>query len=281
MQKRLVALGLVVSCGFTFFFQQGYRQLTGILAHREPAYQYLTGFFQVAIASAILQPGDADDPRVAEAVVAQSRSSLPFTVDRRADQIWSPEGLVQRLQKAFHGDDRAAEQAAHHLASAAIRRDPLGFLRLGMHNYLDLWRRLRGLRWILDYENGSLPPRILAPFEAAAIASAFHTDVSNQGALHTLTRRYHIRARAWYLFLLAVPVLTGLAFCWGPANRKGMALLFGWTILLLGAAYFGGAEPVYRYLHPFSFPGLAACAVLGEKLTSRYRPRAADNASTR
>jgi hypothetical protein len=67
--------------------------------------------------------------------------------------------------------------------------------------------------------------------------------------------------------------LAGLALWLSPANPKGVALLFVWSCLLLGATCFGAPETPYRYLHPFSFMGLAATAVLFDKLAGfSFRP---------
>jgi hypothetical protein len=99
--------------------------------------------------------------------------------------------------------------------------------------------------------------------------SVFGVDVSNQHTLLTLSRRYHIRARYWAVFLLASPFLAGLVLWLGPPDPKGMALLLCWNCLLLIATCFGGVGSAYRFLHPFSFLGLAAAAVLCELLVSR------------
>lgn len=292
-QPGLLALALVVSCGSTALFQQGYRHLTGWLAGREPAYHYVTGFFLLAAVAPIVEPGDSPDVRIARAVAAQNRSDLPlFDPDMRARQLWQPGGLVAKLKAIFAAEaappvdrsltglrpmrvwslsEQEADHAAQQLARAAIQRNPLGFLGLGLHNYLGYWRSIPSLRWLLPWESGSQqPPRPVNEIEAKVIASVFDVDVSNQHTLNTPSRRYRILGRSWCVFLLLAPFLTGLAWWLAPANRPGLVLLFLWNCLLLMATCLGGVEPAYRYLHPFSFTGLAAVAALAEMLVVKH-----------
>jgi hypothetical protein len=275
MRPRPLTLALLVSCGSMMFFQMGYRHLTGWLAGREPAYHYMTGSFLLATVAPIVESKDSGDVRVAEAVVAQNKSSLPlFDPAIRPRQLWDAEGLVHRLTAAFKGDQRAADQAAQRLAGAAILRNPLGFLRLGFNNYLAYWSNIPILRYILPWEIGSRePPPVVDAPDARVILSVFGAEVSKQCTLNTPSRRYHILAGGWFVFLLASPFLAGLALWLNPANPKGVALLFIWSCLLLAATCFGAVESPYRFLHPFSFTSLAATAVLFDKLAGfSFRP---------
>lgn len=285
-RARLLALALVASCGSTALFQQGYRYLTGWLAAREPAYHFKTGLFLLATVAPLVKSADIGDVRVAGAVAAQNRSAFPLSnPDNRSHQLWDREGLVAKLKTSFAVEaahaarrdrialqpiglfyEQEADQAARHLAYAAILRDPLGFLRLGFHSYLSYWRGIGDLWWKLPSEDGALPPPTVAAREARVISSVFGADVSNQQTLNTPSRRYHVFARNWCVFLLASPLLAGLAWWLTSANSKGLALLFVWNCLLLAATCLGSQELDYRYLHPFSFTGLAATAILFEKL---------------
>jgi polyferredoxin len=96
------------------------------------------------------------------------------------------------------------------------------------------------------------------------ISAVFGADVSHQSALQTPSRRYHWMARHWNLFLLASPFL-GLLTLWSKAvNFRAAVALFVWSVLVMTATSLGSSEVVYRYLHPFSFTGLAAAAALVE-----------------
>jgi hypothetical protein len=272
-----LALALAVSCCSTLIFHLGFTHLTGWLGSREPAYNFTTGFFQVGVVAPIIKPEDSSDPRVVRAIVQQNESPLPLAnAELRSGQVWSPEGFVARLTSAFGGNVRVANQAAQTLASAAIRRDPLGFLNLGVRNYLGYWIGLLSLRQSLPWENGSPPKSEVEPFDVRAIRTAFGVDVSNQYLLQTPSRRFHIWGRAWYVFLLASPFLSAIALWLSWRRQKEasptLALFFLWSCSLLIATCLGAGEVVYRYLHPFSFTGLAAAAFLAEAFCRRLSP---------
>lgn len=263
---RLLALALVVSCGSALLFQEGYRHLTGLIAGRDPAYHYTTGFFLLATVAPLVEPGDSSDAGIAGAVAAQNKSGLPlFDPDLRSHQLWNADGLVARIKGIFGGDERQADQAAQTLARTAIERNPLGFLRLALHSYLTYWRGIPSLRDTLPEEDGAKRPATASLRIARVVSSVFGADISNLHALNTPSRRYHLLGREWYLFLLASPFLGLLAWWLSPANPKGVALLFVWSCFLLTATCLGAVQPAYRFLHPLSFTGLAATAVLFER----------------
>ena len=284
-RPRLLALGLLVSCGSAAICHLGYQHLTGWLAGREPAYLYEPGLLQLGTVASIVEPRDTDDPRVAAAIQAQKTSSIRLSdPDVRYRQLWDPQGLVPKLKTIFgdqadsypasrrgfrstRRDDpyyRLADQAAQRVARAAILRNPLGFLSLGIHNYLGYWRHIQYWKGFLAMEDGQWPEPQVSAYAARVILSAFGADVSNEHLLNTPSRRYHVFARGWQVFLLAAPFLTGLAWWLSPPNSKGVAFLFFWNCLLMAATCFGAVQDAYRFLHPFSFTGLAATAILLE-----------------
>ena len=269
--RRLLALALAVSCASTALCHWGYRQLTGTLAGREPAYHYLTGFFLAAAVAPLIGASDIDDPRVAKAVAEQNQSPLPLSdPDIRSEQIFGSQGFTARLVSKFNGDGSAANQAATHLARRAIRQDPFGFVRLGLRTYFKYWQGIPNLRSILPWENGSARNEVEdAGFEA--IRAGFGVDVSQSYMLRTPSRRYHILGRYWCVFLLLSPYLAGLAAWLSRDSRRAVGFLFAWSSLLLASTCLGAVEHCYRFLHPFSFTGIAAVAVLAELKMFRNR----------
>ena len=101
--------------------------------------------------------------------------------------------------------------------------------------------------------------------------AVFGVDVSNQNTWWTPSRRYHNLGKYWYVFLLASPFLAGFAMWLSPANRPAVAVLLLWTCLSLTAMCFGAVESPYRFLHSFSFTGLAAAAVLCETFAGHFK----------
>jgi len=260
-----LTLALTISLGSALLLQRAYWQFT----EPNPRQSNWAGFFLLANASPLVEPRDSPDERVAAAIVAQSRSRLPLVADLRTNQVWEPDGLGARIRKLFGDDDRKADAVAKQLAVAAIRRNPVGYLRLGIHNYLNYWRGIPQLPQTLRSENGLQHPEAITAGAAQMIASAFWEDVSDQASWLTASRRYHIAARVWCVFLLASPFLLGPALLVRPANRKFVALLLAWDCLLLISTCLGGDESAYRYLHPFSFTGLAAAAIVCDLLVHR------------
>lgn len=258
--KRLpaLALALAVSCGSALLSHWGYQYLTGWLAGRGPAYNYQMGEFLLATVTPIVKPGDSPDSRVAEAVVAQSKSAMPLVPEFRSRQLWQPDGLVARLRSIFLGDERLTDESANKLAWGAIRRNPLAFAGLGLHTYFEFWTDIPELQTILESEDGAVPPHAMDGHHIGVFAE----DVSKQDHVFTPSRKYHVWARYWYVFLLLSPFLNGIAWLRSP-EEKALAVLFWWSLLLLGASCFG-VEAAYRFLQPFSFTGLAATAVLIE-----------------
>jgi hypothetical protein len=245
-------------------------ELTGSLAKREPAYHYVTGFFMLAAAAPIVEAEDALDPRVMQAVIEQNQGALPLSSTDRSLQLWNPRGLVERLKNTFHGESGEADRAAQGLARKAIFRNPWGFVKLGIGAYLDYWRRLPDLRGILASENGSGAGTIVLPYDADIVRRAFGRDVSHDNELETPSRRYHILGRGWYVFLLASPALAVIALWMSRKNHtfRTQAFFFLWSCSLLAVTCLG-SDDSYRYLHPFSFTGVIAAALLVEIVTSR------------
>ncbi len=272
---RHAVLALAVSCGATLLFHAGYQRLTGYLGGREPGYHYSSGFFLAAAVAPILRPRDADDARAAAVIREQNVGAMPLAnAGNRGEQLWRTGGLVDRLRIAFDGDERAADHAAQAMARRAILRNPAGFLKLGAITYAGYWKGYSSLPWTLAIEHGVAADAQLSSFDQAVIRTHFDLDVSQHHTLQTPSRRYHRLAGHWCYFLLVSP-LAGLLALWlsPPAQRPGARLLAGSSCLLLLATCLGATDSVFRYLHPLSFTGLAAMAMLWEEALRARSPR--------
>jgi hypothetical protein len=133
----VAGLHLLVSLCLLFGLQWGYRQLNGRLSQRPPAYLHADGFFKLGAWAPLLKAEDAPS-EVARAVLEEP-SPYPLADRRlRRSQLWSPDGLVERLKRRV-GDSLLADELAGEMAQRAARRDPLGVLRLVTKTYLDFW----------------------------------------------------------------------------------------------------------------------------------------------
>jgi hypothetical protein len=274
-QLRATVLGTFVACAATLLFHNAYRFLTGYLAGREPAYHYRSGIFLVAATAPIVKPTDTDDSRIAAILMEQEAGEIKLSNhSQRWKQHWAPGGLIDRLTAALDGDVDAVDRVAGGLARRAILRDPVGFLGLGLRTYAGYWKRLFRAKHALELDHGIGPEPQVLPWDAQAILSVFHLDARPSHKLHTLSRRYHVFAYPWTLFLLLAPFLSLAAARLAPADlRVSAGLLAGWNWLVMAVLCLAAEESLFRYLHPFSFTGLAAAALMTEAWRSGMRTR--------
>jgi hypothetical protein len=249
----------------------GYTRVVGARSHRPPAYQYEDGFFLAAAWSPLLKPEDADEPRAAR-VVEQMSDGGPYPLSDRSvreNQRWEEGGLVDRLQRAY-GDSLAANHAAKRMCLRALRRDPLGVVRLTWQTYADYWRsssdRIHAQLIVDQGADHPLPPSFVRELETKFGLRA----AENSHAIMTPGRRYYLAGKSWYYFLLTSPLagLFSVLLC-RPASRTGAAFVFFFSTFLLVTTCMTSASIVFRYLHPFSFTGLMALGVIADSVWRR------------
>ena len=262
---RRVALALVVSCGSTLSLQAGYRDLTGHLARREPGYHYWTGCFLLASVSPLVEPTDSNDPRLVSVIAESKQSRYPLEFHFRVFQLWSAGGLIDRLKTALQGDDRLTNSAAEAIARNAIRRNPAGFLRLGLRTYFAYWADLLNLGNIIHFQLNN----VVSSSDRSLIAQFFHIQAVPPGEQRSASVRYYFATRFWYGVLLFSPALLIMGFFLRSTNRQEMLFLFTWTVLLLIATCLGAVESNIRYLHPFAFGTFAGFGVIIECVMGR------------
>ncbi len=273
---RPLAWALLLSLGATSLGQFAYRAFTGAVFRREPAYHYRSGFFLAGNVAALLHPDDAASPSAAAIVRDQSRDGHPLADDSpegRNIHLWSENGLVARLRRAIP-DPITAERESRLLALHAIRRDPLGFLALGVRN-LGWFATLLGpvYQESVSLEDGYNPKVQLSAIEWRFVGEHFPAPTPDTAFALTPSRVYHQYGAPWAWLAFLAPLL-GFAAVWaGPAHaRRTLLWLAIWSTMLLSAtALFTPA--CLRYLHPLSFPAVAALAVLAAR-PFRHTPSA-------
>ena len=115
---------------------EGYRQLNGRLAGREPAYLHASGLAILTTWAPALKPTDSPDPRLA-GLIAEGDQFRLNDIWSRDGQLYSPGGLVARwkqIQPNAAISDRVAKQTALH----ALLRSPNGRCDAGRQDILRL-----------------------------------------------------------------------------------------------------------------------------------------------
>ncbi len=254
--------------------QMGYQHLTGWLAGREPAYHYRSGPFLLAQVSPLVIPEDAPDARSSQAIRQQiDHPQHPLrntSSTNRGFQLWNPEGLISRLNQTYQGGSHSVSQAASHIARNAIRRDPLGFLRLGATGLAEYPGRLgTTLPGDLAIENGSSIQIQPTQNDWQLLTTHFNSPTQENVRQITPSRQFHLYSRPWCWLQFLSPLL-GLLACLAarPGCRQSTAWLVLWSTSILAVTCL--LSPIaMRYLHPLSFTAFAALAVLVEAILQR------------
>ena len=231
--------------------------------------------------SPIVIPEDAADAVAAAAIVAQQQSDHPLAdpdPTNRNFQIWLPDGLMDRLKRGYGGDLERANREAGQIALTAIRRDPFGFVQLGVAAWR-LYPVLLGARFSEAASTGDGSNPVVQPSENDwSFLKWRFTDPNPSNAMEvTPSRRYHQSARYWYWIYYVSPLIGLAAWLSGPrGTRRATAWLAFWSGLLIAAPCF--MIPIGpRHLHPLAFAGIAALAILLDRLLSlsvAHRPAA-------
>jgi len=270
-------LGHVILAGaMTLCLHIAYREVVFSLSGYSGAYQQGDGFYLASAWAPVLEPQDASEAKVAE-VVEQLPVAGPDSrreLRNRNLERWLPGGLVDRLVRAFDGDEPSANVAARHLALHALRRDPLGVVRLAAQTYLGFAGIGGDVSWQLREDQGE--NRSFSPPIRALVRQRLGLDAGPEyQRRQTTIKRYHLAGYPWYVCLMLSPfVLAGAWWVSQPPYRPLAAFLFGECVLLLVATCFGAQEPSVRYLHPFGVGCIAGLAVVGNRFT---RPRGKRN----
>ena len=119
-------------------------------------------------------------------------------------------------------------------------------------------------------EQGS--DRSASPELIAALREHLAWDASATHTTPTPSKRYHLAAGPWYVFLFFSPLVWLAPIALGPSfHRSSGLLLFALTALLVAVLCGTAVAAVYRYLHPFSFTGLLSLGVLVDAVLARRR----------
>jgi hypothetical protein len=269
---RALVSPVAVALLATAVFHLGYRQLTGYLSDRPPAYLHGDGFFIASAWWSILAPGDAIDPQAASLIERLKADPPDIGFWREAEfHRWRPEGFVPRLVPALGGDRVRANAVAKATATRAGLRDPMGVLRLTAHNFGSYWTldetRIRsGL--LLDQGAYNVATEPMSDF----FRQHFDIDVARQTP--TPSKWWHLRCARWYVALTLTPILClGAASVCRPGARSKAVILSILSAALLATTCVAALSPVCRFLHPLVFPFAIAMGVSIQAAVDRIRSR--------
>jgi len=256
---------LALSILFMVVLHQGYRQINGRLAGREPAYLHTTGLSILTTWAPALKPTDAPDPRLAKLISEGDQFHLNDIWARDA-QLYRPGYLAARW-KQIEPKAAISDRVAKETALRALWRSPMSIATLGAKTFLGYWdfnsvhRHAKNdlgkagnnwpktREWTLGSHFGLSPPQ---PGDAKA---------------YTLLQRYFLRSQPYYYVVLLSPlVCSGLIFL---VSEGYVFLLFLHSWILFGTVTILSKDVSTRYLQPMSLLTILIFAVLVKAVIDR------------
>jgi hypothetical protein len=264
MAKK-VAVHLLIAVVLSQLCLYGYRRGNGALSKHPPAYSYNDGVFLLCFWAPIVQPGDFPIPEWRSAVFKDLHYDLHNPTFRNI-QCYAPDGLLGRMsdtttRKLGYSDSRFVNKLAKKTALRAVKRDPIGLLKLSAHTYAEFFDTpyLQSTAEIDEGFHNPGPPEF-----RRELLTNFREQYDGEH-LDTLTLRWHMAAIHWYQFLMLVPFLFTLLAFFAVREYTPQWIYFGVAIWGFTAqSIVVTVQPTVRYLTAaawLSFLILGAVAV--------------------
>lgn len=236
-----------------------YQHLYGAHMNSAPGYMVVEGKMRMGLVAPLIRPRHF--ARVGLPYDFAADLGLPLHDHRnREGQMWSPEGLWNRLEGEL-GRERA-ETVAKELASQALRTNPFGLASMGVVTLGDYFNSDIAL-WRLADDFGQRPPD---QGTLDLLAEHLRFDGRDLAKSPGLVGRAFLSSRWWLtavLFLLAPLAVICLLRNFRDQRRRAAALTVGFAALGLVSSHFLFSHIVsFRYLHPmpvFLFMTVALC----------------------
>lgn len=262
---KSAGLHLAFSILLMFALLQGYRQLNGRLACREPAFLHNSGLSVLTTWAPILKPTDSPDPRLSE-LIAKGNQFRLNDLWSRDGQLYSPGGLVDRW-KQIEPNAAIADQVAKQAALNALLRRPMDVVTLGAKTFLHYWN-FEHIRRQAKVELGKALNNW--PKERTwRVATHFHLSppLPQEANKYTLLQRYFLHSQPYYYVVLLSPfVCVGLIFF---VSEGYVSLLFLHSWILFGTVTILSKNVSVRYLQPMSLLTILIFAVLVKTVIDR------------
>ncbi|HZR06416.1 MAG TPA: hypothetical protein VFA61_11380 [Candidatus Udaeobacter sp.] len=262
---RSAGLHLVFSVLFMLVLQQGYRNLNGRLAGREPALLYNSGLSILTTWAPVLKPTDSPDGRLSE-LIAKGNEFRLNDLWSRDSQLYSPGGLVGRWSQ-IESNEAVLNQVANQTALNVLLRRPQDIVTLGAKTFLHYWnfKHIRGQAKVELGKAGNNWPKN----EKWRIGARFHLQPpsARENKTYTLSQRYFLRSRPYYYVVLLSPlVCVVLIFL---MHEGFVFLLFLHSCVLFGTVTILSKEVSVRYLQPMSLLTILIFAALLKAVIDR------------
>lgn len=259
-----VAVHLVVALAATWLAHDGYKQLYGYKFQGRAEYLHASGTFRLGLVAPLIKPEHLQQEGLSPQLLASVGPPLADPRSREA-QLWLDDGLIAVLRRAA-GED--TERHARHLASAALRDDPLGFVGLAVATTRDYFVARETAARMAD----DLGTRALSEPMQAALRERLQYEAAHVHERRNLAARYFEYGGNWLiacLFALAPLALVAMLRVW--PRRRSAAVLLALTGLGLVAGQLLFSHIVsFRYLHPFA-PLALICAAAAFAPAARRR----------
>lgn len=263
--RERAILGLLVAVSLSQGLLLGYRHLYGFLAHQPAAYLSRDGDFLIADVAPLIEPSDFPDPKKRKAFF--DKVTIPRRdPDLRRSHRWLPGGLCDSLLQVANGDELVANRLAKKTALTAIKRDPLGVMKLGAFTWGQFYR-FEKLKWMLRLDQGQFVQP--TPDDVKMLTGWFGID-PRQRTFTSLTKRWEESSALWCSLMVSLPVLYAfeLAVHWRQATRYDLlCLLSAWVILATSVIPVEIANP--RYLTPLPWLAVLILGSIGARLGNR------------
>ncbi len=243
--RSLMAHCLVVACSVGAG-HGGYRLAVGAIFQVRPTYLPRAGFMRMSLVAPLIRP----EHFARAGLPSNFAERLTYNLadpDTRQAQMWAPGGLTDALRTHTQN----LEQTAAMLASLAVRDDPVGVVRLGLHTLGNYFRPIGHLELWADLGHREYPDALVRDLREHwgydAVGLAFRmTPVSH----------YFAAGTAWLvvcLLLMGPAALLSVALHWRDPRRAQIVLgaLFGVGLTVTHVLFVNLAS--YRYLQPCPF----------------------------
>jgi hypothetical protein len=253
-----------------FVLEQGYKQLNGRLANREPALLHNTGLSVLTTWAPVLKPTDSPDPRLSE-LIAKGNEFRLNDLWSRDSQLYSPGGLAHRW-KQIETNDAVSNRVAKQTALNALLRRPMEILLLGGKTFLRYWK-FEHIRRQVKAELGKTGNNWPKTKEWN-VADHFnlHPPSARDARTYTLSQKHLLRSQPYYYVVLLSPFICAALIFFLAEGYVFLLCLHSW--ILFATITILSKEASVRYLQPMSLLTILIFAAVLKAWLDRKSPPA-------